>query len=114
VTGDWRKLHNEALHNLHSFPNIIRAIKSMSIGCPGHAACIVGMRNAYKILVGKSEGKKSLGRREEDNTKMDLKEIECDDEDWNCVAQDWVQWQAFVNTVMNLQIPQKVEHFFTI
>jgi hypothetical protein len=62
VTGDWRKLHNEELHNLHSSPNIIRMIKSRRMRWAGHAARLREKRNAYRILSGKLEGKKPLGR----------------------------------------------------
>jgi hypothetical protein len=65
------------------------------------------MRNAYKILVGKPEGKRSLGRyklRWEDNIKMDLKKIEFGV--WiGFMTQDMDRWRAFVNTVMNLRVP---------
>jgi hypothetical protein len=83
VIGDWRKLHNEKLHNLYSSPSIIGMIKSRSIKWAGHAARR-GRRNAYRILVGKPERKKPLGRyrrRWEDN-KMDLREIGWGDMDW--------------------------------
>jgi hypothetical protein len=69
LTREWRKLHNEELHNLYSSPNIIRMIKSRRMG---------EMRNAYKILVGEREGKTPLGRhrhRWEDNIKMEFKEV---------------------------------------
>jgi hypothetical protein len=62
VTGDWRKLHNEELHNLYSSPNIIRMIKSRRIGRAGQVARMGEKRNAYEILVGKPEGKRPLGR----------------------------------------------------
>jgi hypothetical protein len=72
VTGGWRKLHNEELHNLYSSPSIIRIIKSRRMRLAGH----VGVkRNAYRILVGKPEGKRQLGRprrRWVYNIKMDL------------------------------------------
>jgi hypothetical protein len=55
VTGGWRKLHNEELHNLYSSPNIIRVIKSRWMRCPGHVALVEEKRNAYRILVGKPE-----------------------------------------------------------
>jgi hypothetical protein len=58
VTGDWRKLHNEELHNLYSSPNIIRMIKSRRMRWAGHVARMGEMRNAYRILV----GKRPLGR----------------------------------------------------
>jgi hypothetical protein len=60
VTGDWRKLHNEELHNMYSFPNIIRQIRRMRWA--GHVARKGEERKVYKILVGKPEGKRPLGR----------------------------------------------------
>jgi hypothetical protein len=62
VTEDWRKLHNEELHNLYSSPNIIRMFKSRRMRWAGHVARIRETRNAYKILVGKPEGKGPLGK----------------------------------------------------
>jgi hypothetical protein len=56
VTGDWRKLHNEH-HNLYSLPNMIRMIKSRRMRWAGHVASMGEKRNAYRILVGKPEGK---------------------------------------------------------
>jgi hypothetical protein len=61
VAGDWRRLHNEELHNLYATPNVIRVIKSRWIRRAGRVARMGGMRNAYKILVGKLEGKRPLG-----------------------------------------------------
>jgi hypothetical protein len=58
VAGDWRKLHNEELHNLYSSPNIIRMIKSRRMRWAGHVARMVTERNACRILVGKPEGKR--------------------------------------------------------
>jgi hypothetical protein len=60
--GDWRKLHNEELHNLYSSPNIIRMMKSRRMRWAGHVARMGEKRNAYRILVGKLEGKRPLGR----------------------------------------------------
>jgi hypothetical protein len=65
-------------------------------------------RNAYRILVGKPEGKRPLGRprrRLVGNIKMDLREIGWDGMDWIELAQDRNQWRALVNTVMNLRVP---------
>jgi hypothetical protein len=65
-------------------------------------------RNAYRILVGRSEGKRPLGRprcRRVDNIKMDLRDIGLDGMDWIGLAQDRDQWRALVNTVMNLRVP---------
>ena len=60
VTGEWRKLHNEELHDLYSSSNIIRVMKSRRIKWAGHVACMRESRGAYGILVGKSEGKRLL------------------------------------------------------
>jgi hypothetical protein len=65
-------------------------------------------RNAYRILVGKPEGKRPLGRQRRrwvDNIKMDLREIGWDGKDWLELAEDRDQWRALVNTVMNLRVP---------
>jgi hypothetical protein len=65
-------------------------------------------RNAYRILVGKPEGRRPLGRsrcRRVDNIKMDLREIGWDGIDWTDLTQDRDQWRALVNTVMNLLVP---------
>jgi hypothetical protein len=65
-------------------------------------------RGVYMVLVGSPEGKRSLGRsrrRWEDNIKMDLRKIGIDGANWIQLAQDRVQWRAFVNTVMNLRVP---------
>jgi hypothetical protein len=62
VMGDWRKLHNEELHNLYSWPNIIRMIKSRRMRWAGHVVRMRELRNACRILVGKLEGKRPLGR----------------------------------------------------
>jgi hypothetical protein len=62
VTGEWRKLHNEELHNMYSFPEISRKVKSMRMRWAGHVAHMGEDRNVYKVLVGKPEGKRPLGR----------------------------------------------------
>jgi hypothetical protein len=75
VTGGWRKLHNEELHNLYSSPSIIRIIKSRRMRWARHVARMGEKRNVYRSLVGKPEGKRPLGRprhRWIDNIKMDL------------------------------------------
>jgi hypothetical protein len=71
VTGEWRKLHNEELRDLHSSPSMISIIKSRRMRLAGHVARMGEKRNAYRLLVGKSEGKRPLGRprrRRVDNT----------------------------------------------
>jgi hypothetical protein len=108
VMGDWRKLHNKELHNLYISPNIIRMMKSRRMRWAGNVARMGETRNAYKILVGKPEGKSPLGRprrRWVDNIKMYLREIGCDGRDCIELAQDRDQWRALVNTMMNLRVP---------
>jgi hypothetical protein len=78
VTGGCRKLHNEELHDLYSSPSIIRIIKSRKMRRVGHAARMGEKRNVYRLLVGKPEGKRPLGRprrRWIDNIKIDVLEI---------------------------------------
>jgi hypothetical protein len=62
VTGEWRKLHNEELHNLYSSPDIIRQVKSRRMRWEGHVARMGEERKVCKVLVGKPEGKRPLGR----------------------------------------------------
>jgi hypothetical protein len=91
VTGGWRKLHNEELHNLYSSPSITRVIKSRRMRLAGHAARMGERRNAYRILVGKPEGKRPLGRPRRtwvENIKMDLREVGWDGRDWIDLAQE--------------------------
>jgi hypothetical protein len=78
VTGEWRKLHSEELHNLYSSPDIIRQVKSRRMRWAGHVARMGEKRKVYKVLMGKPEGKRPLGRprrRWEDGIRMDLREI---------------------------------------
>jgi len=77
-TGEWRKLHNEELSDLYSSTNIVRVIKSRRMRWAGHVARMGERRAAYRVLVGKPEGKRPLGRprhRWEENIKMDLQEV---------------------------------------
>jgi hypothetical protein len=64
VTGEWRKLHNEKLHDLYSSPSIIRIIKKRRMRWAGHVARMGEKRNAYRILVGKPEGRRPLGNQD--------------------------------------------------
>ena len=112
VTGKWRKLHNEELRDLYSLLNIARVVKSRrmkwaGMRWSGHVAHIVEERGVHRVLVGKLEGKRPLGRprrRWEDNIEMDLREVggggDCME-----LAQDRNRWRALVNTVMNFRVP---------
>jgi hypothetical protein len=85
VMGEWRKLHNEELRNLNSSPDIIRQVKSRRMRWTWHVARKGEGRNVYNVLVGKLEGKRSLGRprrRWEDAIRMDLRETGLGDVDW--------------------------------
>jgi hypothetical protein len=80
VIRGWRKLHNEELRDLYSSPSIIRIVKARRMRWAGHVARMCEKRNAYRLLVGKPEGKSPIGRpkrRRVDNIKMDLLEIGC-------------------------------------
>jgi hypothetical protein len=79
--GSWRKLHNDELHSLYSSPNIVRVIKSRKTRWAGHVARMTEGRGVYRVLVGRPEGKRPVGRprrRWEDNIKMDLRETGID------------------------------------
>jgi hypothetical protein len=108
VTGEWRKLHNEELRDLYSSPSIIRIIKSRRMRWSRHVARMGEKMNAYRLLVGKPEGKRPLGRprrRWVDNIRMDIREVGWGDVDWIGLAQDRNRWRALVNSVLNLRVP---------
>ena len=82
----------------------------------GHVARMGESRGVYRVLVGKPEGKRPLGRtrlRWEDNIKTDLQEVVFGDMGWIKLAQDRESWRALVNVVMNLWVPENVENFLT-
>jgi len=90
VTGEWSGLHNEELNDLYCSPNIVRVIKRRRMTWAGHVARMGERRGVYRVLVGKSEGMKPLGRprrRWEDNIKIDLQEIGCGGKEWIELAQ---------------------------
>jgi hypothetical protein len=102
------KMHNEELHDLYSSPSIIRIMKSRRMRWAGHVARIGENRNAYRLLVGKPEGKRPLGRPRRrclDNIRTDLVEVGWGDVDWIGLAQSRDKWIALVNAVMNLRAP---------
>ena len=95
VIGEWRTLHYKELNDLYSSPSIVRVTKSRRIRWAGHAACMGEWRGIYRILVGKPEGKRPLGRprhRWEDNIKMALQEVGCGGMDWIKLAQERERW----------------------
>jgi hypothetical protein len=101
-------LHNDELHSLYSSPNIVKVIKSRKMRWAGHVARMGEGRGVYRVLVGRHECKRPVGRprrRWEDNIKLDLREIGIDKAKCIRLAQDRIQWQAFVDTVMNFRIP---------
>jgi hypothetical protein len=96
------------LRALYSSPRIIRIIKSRRMRWAGHAAQMGEKRNAYRLLVGKPEGKRPLGRprcRWVDNIRMDLGEVRWGDVDWIGLAQIRNSCRALVNSVLNLRVP---------
>jgi hypothetical protein len=110
VTGEWRKLHTEELNGLYSLPNILRVVKSRRMRWAGHVARIGEGRAVHRVLVGRPEGKRPLGRprrRWEDNIRMDLREVGERRGDWMESHQDGDRWRALVNAVKNFRVPQR-------
>ena len=99
VTGDWRKLHNEENNDLAAYAVLCDS---------GHVARVGDGRGMYKVLMGKPEGKRPMGRprrRWKNNIKMDFQEVGCGGVDWIELAHYRDRWWAFVNAVMNLRGP---------
>ena len=108
VTGEWRRLHNEELNDLYSSPSIVWVIKSRKMRWAGHVARMCEEREAYRVLVGKPEGKRPLGRprrRWVDNISMDLEEVGWGYVDWIGLVQDRDRWRTLVSAIMNLRVP---------
>ena len=108
VTGEWRKLHNEELNDLYSLPNIVRVVKSRRMRWAGHVARLGEDSGVHRVLVGRPEGKKPLGRprrRWEDNIKMDLQEVGRGRGDWMELAQDRNRCRALAGTVRDFRVP---------
>ena len=108
VTGEWGKLHNEELNDLYLSPNVVREIKLRRMRWLFYVAYLGEWRGVYRILAGKPERKRPMGRpkhRWEDNINMDLQEVRCGAMDWIYLAHDRDSWQARVNAVMNFRVP---------
>ena len=108
VTGEWRKLHNEELNDLYSLPNIVRVVKSRRMRWAEHVAYMGEDRGVQRVLVGKPEGKRPLGRprrRWEDNIKMDFQNVGGGRGDWMELAEDRDRWRALVGRVRDLRVP---------
>jgi hypothetical protein len=107
VTGGWRKLHNEGLHDLYSSPSIIRNMKMRKIRWAGNVARIGEKRNEYRLLVRNPEGERPLGRSRRRwirNIRKVLLGIGLGGVDSIDLAEDSRRWRALVNAVMNLQV----------
>jgi len=107
VTGEWRRLHNEELNDLYCSPNIVRVIKWRRMKWAGHVAWIGEERGMYRVLVGKPEGRRPLGRsrlRWVDNIRMDFQEVGCGYMDWIGFAVGRDRWRTLVSAVMNLRV----------
>jgi hypothetical protein len=108
VTGEWRKLHKEELNDLYTLPNIVRVVKSRRMSWAGHVARMGKDRGVHRLLVGKPEEKRPVGRprrRWEDNIKMDLQEVGGVRGDFMELAQNRDRWQALVGTVRDFRVP---------
>ena len=108
VTGEWRKLRNEELNDLYSLPNMMRVVNSRRMRYVGHVARMGEDRVVHRVLLGKPEGKRPLGRprrRWEDNIKMDLQEFGGGRGDWMELAQDRDRWRALVGKVRDFRVP---------
>ena len=93
---------------MYSSPNIVRVMKSRIMRWAGHVAHMGEERGAYRVLMGKPEGRRPLGRprhRWVDNIRIDLQEVGCEYMDWIGLAQDRDRWRTLVSAVMNLGVP---------
>ena len=103
------KLSKQLVSDLYSLPNIMRVVKSRRMRWTGHVARMGEGRGVHRVLVGKHEGKRPLGRprrRWEDNIRMDVQEVGGSCGDWMELAQDRERRRALVGTVRNLRVPK--------
>jgi len=104
---EWRRLHNKELGDLYFLPNIVRVVKSRRMRWAWHVARMGEGRGVHRVLVGKPEGKRPLGRprrRWEDSIKLDRREVG-GGEYWMELAQDRYRWRVVVNTGMDFRVP---------
>ena len=116
VKWEWRKLHNEELNDLYSSPSIVLMTKSRRMRLVGHVARMGERRGVHRIMVGKPEWKRPLGRlrrRWENNIKIYLQEVGCGGMDWIELAQGRDRRQALVNAAMNIWGPWNAENLLT-
>ena len=108
VTGEWRRLLKEELNDLYSSSNTVRVIKPRRMRWAGHVVRMGEERGVYRVLVGKSEGRRPLRRprpRWVYNIRIDLQEVGCGYMDWIGLAQDMDGWRTLVSAVMNFRVP---------
>jgi hypothetical protein len=100
--------NNEELNDLYSLPNIVRVVKSRRMRWAGHVARMGEIRGVHRVLVGKPERKRPLGKprcRWENNIKIDLQEVGGRRGNWKELAQDTDRWRALVSTVRDFRVP---------
>jgi len=111
-TGEWRRRHNEELHNLYASPDIVRVMKSRRLRWAGHVARMGNERTAARVWEGKPNATRLLGRprrRWEDNVKADLMEIGRGNTSWVELTRDRNLWRACVDEAMNFRVPNAIQ-----
>ena len=107
VKEEWRKPHNKEFNDLYSSPKNYSYVQIKKNDVGGAIACKGTRRGAYRVLVGKPDGKRQLGRprhRWENNIKMELQEVGWGGMDWIDLAQDRDKWRALANALMSFQV----------